>query len=114
MRCEHTSVHQGASGKSWMEWKIAQVWRVNEGIVYASALLWRKHFDSRCPRREQNSHLWRLDTLFCELWGWEEDEEYFGCLDEIDEAEDAEVVPERCRRVCSIFLSDWKTDCLSN
>ena len=73
------------------------------------------------PRREQKSHLERLEALFCEFCdeegeGEDADDEdtFWEHLGGAEDAAKAEVVEDRFVRMWSMLRSDWMTDCLSN
>ena len=89
------------------------IWRINFSL--------RKHFTSVWPRREQKSHLGRLEALFCEFYeeeGQGDDagnvDVFWRCLGGAEDAVNAEVVEDKFAHVWSIVRSDWTTDCLSN
>ena len=70
----------------------------------------RKHLASVWPRREQKSHLERPEAVGVELGVEEVFGEVEGALkrglEGVDDAENAEEVPERLERVWSMFLRD--------
>jgi hypothetical protein len=118
---EATEADWGAAGTAWESVEAGAAEEDDGEAIWRMSFSLRKHLASVWPRREQNSHFGQLEPLFCEFWeeGKEDDEEGDeGSLDDdlevLDEAEKAEVVPARFERVCSMFLSDWITDCLSN